>query len=200
MPWSGSGSFVEVTQRLAFARSVICSDDQEPSYCTLYPGFPVPEQPYKYVGHDSLFLDITSPILPDHHQLQPLNKHRLQLKPHTSPISSQPKPDKDINHHDPHHHRRNVGAQHVRNDSSFRHFQTHKRKLARLTSSSPPSDYAATHHSPPDFLKMVEMSQASGKGLLILSCADPRVNPHEILGLDSKTNSEFCLIRFDQIS
>jgi hypothetical protein len=38
---------------------------------------------------------------------------------------------------------------------------------------------------------MVEVSQASGTGILVLGCADPRVNPHDILGLDSKTNSEF---------
>jgi carbonic anhydrase len=37
---------------------------------------------------------------------------------------------------------------------------------------------------------MVEISQASGTGILVLGCADPRVNPHDILGLDSKTNSE----------
>jgi hypothetical protein len=38
---------------------------------------------------------------------------------------------------------------------------------------------------------MVEISQANGTGILVLGCADPRVNPHDILGLDSKTNSRF---------
>jgi hypothetical protein len=43
---------------------------------------------------------------------------------------------------------------------------------------------------------MVEMAKASGSGVLVLSCSDPRVNPHEILGLDSKLSSELSSITF----
>ncbi|KAM0697710.1 hypothetical protein Q7P36_002564 [Cladosporium allicinum] len=56
------------------------------------------------------------------------------------------------------------------------------------------SEYASTHTSPPGFLKMVEMAKASGSGVLVLSCSDPRVNPHEILGLDSKL-SRVAMVR-----
>jgi carbonic anhydrase len=33
---------------------------------------------------------------------------------------------------------------------------------------------------------MAEAAKASGEGIIVLSCSDPRVNVHEILGLDLK--------------
>jgi hypothetical protein len=80
--------------------------------------------------------------------------------------------------------------------------QTNNTKPIQLKPTNCPlpssSKYASTHQSPPRFLKMVEMAKASGSGVLVLSCSDPRVNPHEILGLDVKLSSE--LIEFINLS
>lgn len=51
-------------------------------------------------------------------------------------------------------------------------------------------NFASTYASPPTFPQMAKAAKASGQGVIVLSCSDPRVNVHEILGLDLKTSSE----------
>ena len=54
-------------------------------------------------------------------------------------------------------------------------------------------NFASAYTSPPTFPQMAKAAKASGQGVIVLSCSDPRVNVHEILGLDLKISSEFAI-------
>ncbi|KAI1618946.1 carbonic anhydrase [Exophiala viscosa] len=43
---------------------------------------------------------------------------------------------------------------------------------------------AETYQPPPPLPAMAAASRASGTGVVVLSCSDPRLNPYQILGLD----------------
>jgi carbonic anhydrase len=45
-------------------------------------------------------------------------------------------------------------------------------------------EHQATRTPPPDLLTMSKFAQASGQGVFVISCSDPRLNPYRILGLD----------------
>ncbi|TVY24492.1 Uncharacterized protein LHYA1_G007078 [Lachnellula hyalina] len=47
------------------------------------------------------------------------------------------------------------------------------------------SKFAATYKSPPGLLQMATALRASGKGVVVISCSDPRLNPYEILGIEA---------------
>jgi hypothetical protein len=55
------------------------------------------------------------------------------------------------------------------------------------------SKFAQTHQAPPDLKQMSGVMRASGAGVVVLSCSDPRLNPYQILGIDS-TLSECILV------
>lgn len=45
--------------------------------------------------------------------------------------------------------------------------------------------FAQNYHSPPLLLDMIKGMRATGAGVVVLSCSDPRLNPYQVLGLDS---------------
>lgn len=45
--------------------------------------------------------------------------------------------------------------------------------------------WAQTYQSPPPLEKMAAAARASGQGVVVISCSDPRLNPYEILGADA---------------
>ncbi|KAL6253142.1 hypothetical protein RBB50_000863 [Rhinocladiella similis] len=47
------------------------------------------------------------------------------------------------------------------------------------------SKFAQTYQAPPGLKQMATKIRASGAGVVVLSCSDPRLNPYQILGLDS---------------
>ena len=47
------------------------------------------------------------------------------------------------------------------------------------------SKWAQDYQSPPPLQKMAAAAKASGQGVVVISCSDPRLNPYEILGVDS---------------
>ncbi|KAK5464768.1 hypothetical protein LTS15_001331 [Exophiala xenobiotica] len=47
------------------------------------------------------------------------------------------------------------------------------------------SKFAQTYQAPPDLKQMSGVMRASGAGVVVLSCSDPRLNPYQILGIDS---------------
>lgn len=44
--------------------------------------------------------------------------------------------------------------------------------------------FAQKYQSPPPLMEMVKGMRASGAGVVVLSCSDPRLNPYQILGID----------------
>jgi carbonic anhydrase len=44
--------------------------------------------------------------------------------------------------------------------------------------------FAQKYQSPPPLLDMIKGMRASGAGVIVLSCSDPRLNPYQILGID----------------
>ncbi|KAK5118536.1 hypothetical protein LTR85_008001 [Meristemomyces frigidus] len=46
------------------------------------------------------------------------------------------------------------------------------------------STFAQTYHAPPGLMQMASTMRASGAGVVVLSCSDPRLNPYQVLGLD----------------
>jgi carbonic anhydrase len=64
---------------------------------------------------------------------------------------------------------------------------THQIYRALLTLSS---KFAETYQSPPPLLELIKPMRASGAGVVVLSCSDPRLNPYQVLGIDGKTLSE----------
>ncbi|RDW58510.1 carbonic anhydrase-2 [Coleophoma crateriformis] len=47
------------------------------------------------------------------------------------------------------------------------------------------SKFSQTYQAPPGLLQMAKAIRSSGAGVIILSCADPRLNPYQIFGVDS---------------
>ncbi|EPE31225.1 beta-carbonic anhydrase, cab [Glarea lozoyensis ATCC 20868] len=47
------------------------------------------------------------------------------------------------------------------------------------------SKFASSYQSPPALLQMVSTMRATGAGVVVLSCSDPRLNPYQILGIDA---------------
>ncbi|KIW19133.1 hypothetical protein PV08_03425 [Exophiala spinifera] len=47
------------------------------------------------------------------------------------------------------------------------------------------SKFAPTYQAPPGLMQLATKIRASGEGVVVLSCSDPRLNPYQILGLDS---------------
>ncbi|TVY54111.1 Uncharacterized protein LCER1_G007010 [Lachnellula cervina] len=45
--------------------------------------------------------------------------------------------------------------------------------------------FATTYQSPPGLVQMATALRASGKGVVVISCSDPRLNPYEVLGIDA---------------
>jgi len=46
------------------------------------------------------------------------------------------------------------------------------------------SKLAEKYQAPPDLMKMITGMRASGAGVVVLSCSDPRLNPYALLGID----------------
>lgn len=46
------------------------------------------------------------------------------------------------------------------------------------------SKLAEKYQAPPDLMKMIAGMRASGAGVIVLSCSDPRLNPYALLGID----------------
>lgn len=47
------------------------------------------------------------------------------------------------------------------------------------------AQYAITHKQPAPLIKMSSVMRASRAGVVVISCSDPRLNPYQVLGLDS---------------
>lgn len=47
------------------------------------------------------------------------------------------------------------------------------------------SKFAQTYRTPPGLQQMAVANRASGQGVVVISCSDPRLNPYEILGIDA---------------
>jgi carbonic anhydrase len=47
------------------------------------------------------------------------------------------------------------------------------------------SKFASTYQSPPGLMQMATALRASGQGVVILSCSDPRLNPYQVFGIDA---------------
>ncbi|KAH6718747.1 carbonic anhydrase [Leptodontidium sp. MPI-SDFR-AT-0119] len=47
------------------------------------------------------------------------------------------------------------------------------------------SKIAETYQAPPPLMKMVEQMRATKQGVVVLSCSDPRLNPYQVLGIDT---------------
>lgn len=50
---------------------------------------------------------------------------------------------------------------------------------------TPCSKFSQEYNAPPGLMQMVSAMKASGAGAVVLSCSDPRLNPYQILGIDS---------------
>jgi carbonic anhydrase len=50
-----------------------------------------------------------------------------------------------------------------------------------------PSKFSETYTAPPPLMEMRKGMIATGAGVVVLSCSDPRLNPYQILGIDGKT-------------
>ncbi|RFU27146.1 hypothetical protein B7463_g9192, partial [Scytalidium lignicola] len=46
------------------------------------------------------------------------------------------------------------------------------------------SKFSRSYQSPPSLVPMASAMRASGAGVVVLSCSDPRLNPYQILGID----------------
>lgn len=44
--------------------------------------------------------------------------------------------------------------------------------------------FAQVYQSPPDLITMAKGARASGAGVIVLSCSDPRLNPYQVFGVD----------------
>jgi carbonic anhydrase len=63
------------------------------------------------------------------------------------------------------------------------------------------SKFAESYQSPPALLELIKPMRASGAGVVVLSCSDPRLNPYQVLGIDGKTLStlsQLCIIHRDR--
>jgi len=47
--------------------------------------------------------------------------------------------------------------------------------------------FSKTYTAPPPLMEMITGMRASGAGVVVLSCSDPRLNPYQVLGIDGKT-------------
>ncbi|KAJ5666009.1 carbonic anhydrase [Penicillium maclennaniae] len=45
--------------------------------------------------------------------------------------------------------------------------------------------FSQDYKAPPGLMQMVSIMKASGTGVVVLCCSDPRLNPYQILGIDS---------------
>jgi hypothetical protein len=52
------------------------------------------------------------------------------------------------------------------------------------------SKFSETYTAPPPLLEMIKGMRATGAGVVVLSCSDPRLNPYQVLGIDGKTVSK----------
>ena len=55
------------------------------------------------------------------------------------------------------------------------------------------SKFSETYTAPPPLLEMIKGMRATGAGVVVLSCSDPRLNPYQVLGIDGKTLSKHYL-------
>ncbi|KAE8445839.1 hypothetical protein EG329_012762 [Mollisiaceae sp. DMI_Dod_QoI] len=44
--------------------------------------------------------------------------------------------------------------------------------------------FSQKYQSPPPLMEMIKGMRASGAGVVVLSCSDPRLNPYQVLGID----------------
>ncbi|KAH8789143.1 carbonic anhydrase [Hyaloscypha finlandica] len=49
------------------------------------------------------------------------------------------------------------------------------------------SKFSETYTAPPPLMEMRKGMIATGAGVVVFSCSDPRLNPYQILGIDGKT-------------
>jgi carbonic anhydrase len=57
------------------------------------------------------------------------------------------------------------------------------------------SKFAETYAAPMPLMELRKGMIATGAGVVVLSCSDPRLNPYQIFGIDGKTVSKsFSLI------